>query len=47
MAIYVFLMALGFLARYRSGRWKTIELLDRQTPLQPNRPGAEALVVAD
>lgn len=47
LAIYVFLMALGFLARYRSGRWKTIELLDRQTPLQPNRPGAEALVVAD
>jgi len=43
----VFLMAVGFLVRFRSGRWKSIELLDRQTPIQPNRPGAEALAVMD
>jgi len=47
LAVYVFLMAVGFLVRFRSGRWKSIELLDRQTPIQPNRPGAEALAVMD
>lgn len=47
LMFYVIVMAVGFLWRYRSGRWKTLELLDRQTPLQPTRPGAEALVVVE
>ena len=29
MAVYVFILAAGFFVRYRSGRWKTIDLLGR------------------
>ncbi len=47
LTVYVWLMAAGFLWRYRSGRWKTIELLERQTPLPPSGPGAEAFSVMD
>ena len=47
LTVYVWILAAGFFWRYRSGAWKKIELIERQTPLQPNRPGAEALVVAE
>ncbi|HRZ12026.1 MAG TPA: MATE family efflux transporter [Kiritimatiellia bacterium] len=47
MTAFVFVMAAGFLWRFRSGRWKTIELIERQTPIQPTRPGAEALIAGD
>jgi len=29
--VYVFILVVGFFWRYRSGRWKTIDLLGRQT----------------
>lgn len=47
LTVYVFLMAAGFIWRYRSGRWKSIDLIEREVPIQPTRPGAEALVVSD
>ncbi len=47
MTAFVFAVAAGFLWRFRSGRWKSIELIERQTPLQPTRPGAEALIAGD
>jgi multidrug resistance protein, MATE family len=47
LMIYVMLLAMGFIWRYRSGRWKDIEVIEREIPLQPNRPGAEAFVVAE
>lgn len=47
MTVFVFVVAIGFLWRFRSGRWKTIELIERQTPIQPTRPGAEALIAGD
>lgn len=47
LMVYVILMAAGFLWRYRSGRWKSIELLERQSTLQPPHGGAEAMIVGD
>jgi multidrug resistance protein, MATE family len=47
LMIYVILMAAGFLWRYRSGRWKSIELLEKQPTLQPPHGGAEAMIVVD
>ncbi len=47
LMVYVILMAAGFLWRYRGGSWKKIELLEKQTPMQPPRGGAEALVVVE
>ncbi len=47
LTVYVILMAGGFLWRYRSGKWKSIDLIEREVPLQPTRPGAEALVFSD
>ena len=47
LMVYVILMAVGFIWRYRSGRWKSIELIDRETPVQPPRGGAEAMIVVE
>ncbi len=47
MTVYVVVLAAGFLWRYRQGRWKTIDVIERQLPLQPTRPGAEALAIMD
>ena len=47
LMIYVILMAIGFLWRYRGGRWKKIELLEKTQALQPAHGGAEALIIAD
>ena len=47
MSVFIMLVAMGFVWRYRSGRWKNIELLERQTPIEPRGPGAEALVMGD
>ena len=47
LMVYVIVMAVGFLWRYRTGRWKNIELLEKQPTLQPPHSGAEAMVVVD
>jgi MATE family multidrug resistance protein len=47
LMFYVILMAAGFLWRYRSGRWKNIELLEKQPTIQPPHGGAEAMIVVD
>lgn len=46
-ALYVCGLALGFLLRFLSGRWKTIDLLGHEPVITPTRPGAEALGRAD
>lgn len=46
-AIYIFLMAVGFIWRFFQGRWKEIDMLGATRPIQPNRPGVEALVMGD
>lgn len=39
LVLYVCILGLGFLWRFRSGRWKTIEVIDRQIPpLPPHGP---------
>lgn len=47
MMVFVIATAAGFFLRFRSGRWKAIDLLGREIPIQPNRSGADALVVAE
>lgn len=48
MTFFVFLMAAGFLVRYRKGRWKSIRLIERPGALPPQHTGGgEALVIAD
>ncbi len=46
-ALYIFAMAIGFTWRFRKGTWKSIDVLGIERPIQPDRPGAEALVVMD
>ncbi len=46
-AFYIFLMAVGFIWRFRSGRWKSIDMLGGERPIEPKRPGAEAMLVVD
>jgi len=46
LTFYIMLLALGFLVRFRRGRWKTIDLLGREVPPStpsPPRPGGEIL----
>lgn len=47
LALYILVLSFGFLWRWQRGRWKTIDLLERETPSLPTRPGAEGAVVAD
>lgn len=47
LTIYVAILAVGYVIRFVQGRWKTIELIDRHIPPQPNLPGAEALITGD
>ena len=42
MMLFVIIVASGFFLRFKSDRWKNIEVLDRQEPFMPSRPGAEA-----
>ena len=44
--LYVVILGIGFLLRFRSDRWKSIDLLDRRLPVAPNavrgvQPGPE------
>ncbi len=45
LAFHVVLMSTGFLWRYRSGRWKSIDVIEREPPLQATRPGGEVISV--
>lgn len=47
MTVYVLILAAGFWWRWQSGRWRKIDLLERETPLIPSRPGAEGLILSD
>lgn len=42
---YVILMALGYVWRYRAGRWKAIALIEHEQPIAPARPGGESFAV--
>jgi len=46
-AFYIMVLATGFFWRFRSGSWRTIEVLERRTPLEPARPAGEAMLIAD
>jgi MATE family multidrug resistance protein len=50
LTIYVMILAIGYVGRFRSGRWKSIDLLGRKAPPPPTPPpaaAAEAVIVAD
>ena len=47
LAVFVMVMASGFLLRYRSGVWKKIEMLERETPFPASRPAAEAFTAVE
>ena len=43
-AFFIAVLGVGYLFRFRKGRWKTIDLMGRHTPpIEPARGGAEAL----
>lgn len=46
-AIYIALMALGFIWRFQKGQWQSIDMLGNERPVEPNRPGAEAMLVVE
>lgn len=46
-AFYIALLATGYILRFRSGAWKSIDVLGRQAPVEPLRPGSEALGIAE
>ena len=44
--LYIVILGIGFALRFRSGRWKSIDLLDRRVPIAPDamrvvQPGLE------
>ncbi len=47
MTVYVLILAVGFWWRWQSGRWKTIDLIEREVPPVPTRPGAEGLAISE
>ncbi|MDZ4200487.1 MAG: MATE family efflux transporter, partial [Kiritimatiellia bacterium] len=47
MTAFVLIIATGFLWRYRSGRWKTISLIEPAAVILPPRIGADAPLVAE
>ncbi|MEO5368260.1 MAG: MATE family efflux transporter [Magnetococcus sp. WYHC-3] len=47
LAVYVIFLSVGFWRRWQSGKWKNIDLIERETPLLPTRTGTEGLVVPD
>ncbi|MDX1267702.1 MAG: MATE family efflux transporter [Oceanisphaera sp.] len=46
-ALYITVLAAGYLWRFKSGSWKSIAVLDRPLPPEPTRPAPEAYVVSD
>lgn len=50
LMIYVIVLSAGFLWRWRSGRWKSIEMIERAAaplPLPPPHAGAEGLLTGE
>jgi MATE family multidrug resistance protein len=47
--LYIVVMAVGYLVRFRRGRWKAIRLLERNESLLPpgGSPGADALLTGE
>lgn len=45
--LYVGLLAAAYYLRFRSGRWKAIQVIEPPLPLPVTRPGAEALATGD
>ena len=46
-AFYIFVLSLGYMLRFKQGAWKTMEVIDRESPVEPRAPGGEAFVVVD
>ena len=46
-AAYIAVLAAGYAVRFRKGKWRYIDLLGRNVPLEPGRPAAEALTSTD
>ena len=47
LTVYVWILSIGFFIRFRSGKWKTIEVIDPVPPIVPTRPGSEAVGVVE
>jgi MATE family multidrug resistance protein len=47
LTVFVWVLASGYYLRFRAGRWKTIEVIERPPPIEPNRPGSEAVGVIE
>lgn len=47
LAFTIMIISSGFYWRFKSGRWKRIELLERQTPLPPANVGQDGRVLSD
>jgi MATE family multidrug resistance protein len=47
LVAYVVILGLGFLWRFQSGRWKDIQVIDRQIPTLPPRGASDALGIVE
>ena len=47
LVLYVIILGLGFLWRFRQGRWKTIQVIDRQIPPMPPHGPVDALGIVE
>ena len=47
LTFVIMILSAGFWWRFRKGRWKSIDLLERQEPLLPARTGTEACVMPE
>lgn len=47
LTLYIVLLGAGFLWRFRQGRWKTIQVIDRQFPPLPAHAPADALGIVE
>ncbi|MCP4714751.1 MAG: MATE family efflux transporter [Deltaproteobacteria bacterium] len=46
-ALYIMVLAVGYLVRFRRGGWKSIEVIDRPLLIEPTRPAGEAMMVVE
>jgi MATE family multidrug resistance protein len=47
LAFVIMALSIGFWLRFKRGRWKQIEVIDRQTPLPPVNVGQEGRMISD